>query len=85
MRRLGAQREETFYWATHAGAELDLFVVRGKQRVGVECKLTSTPTVTPSMRIAMKDLQLSRMHVVHAGKDTFPLADDITAIAARRL
>ena len=39
----------------------------------------------PSMRIAMKDLQLSRMHVVHAGKDRFPLADGLTAIAAQRL
>ena len=37
------------------------------------------------MRIAMKDLQLSRMHVVHAGTDTFPLADGLTAIATRRL
>lgn len=33
----------------------------------------------------MKDLKLSRMHVLHAGKETFPLADGIRAIAARRL
>ena len=85
VRRLGAEREEAFYWATHAGAELDLFVVRGKQRVGVECKLTTTPAVTPSMRIAMQDLKLTRLHVVHSGKDTFPLGDGITAVAARRI
>ena len=31
--RLGARPEECFTWGTHAGAELDLLVRRGKQRL----------------------------------------------------
>jgi len=84
-RRLGAQEEELYHWATHSGAELDLLVVRGRQRVGFEMKLTTSPSVTRSMLIASKDLRLGHLYVVHAGKDTFPLAENITAIAVGRL
>jgi predicted AAA+ superfamily ATPase len=82
---LGAEPEERFFWSTHAGAELDLFVIRGRQRIGVELKHTSMPALTPSMRIAMRDLRLDRLYVVHAGKETFPMGDRVTAVAARRL
>ena len=30
--RLGARPEALFFWATHAGAELDLLIVRGRKR-----------------------------------------------------
>ena len=36
LRRLGARRGEAHFWATHAGAELDLLVVRGRRRLGFE-------------------------------------------------
>ncbi len=82
---LGARPEERFFWATHAGAELDLFVVRGRQRIGVEFKHTSVPAPTASMRIAMQDLRLDHLYVVHAGADSFPMGDRLTAVAACRL
>jgi predicted AAA+ superfamily ATPase len=82
---LGAHPEEQYFWATHAGAELDLLVVRGRRRLGFEFKHSSQPSPTPSMRIAMRDLSLDRLVVVHAGDDSFPLGDGIEAVAARRL
>jgi predicted AAA+ superfamily ATPase len=36
-----AEPDECFFWATHAGAELDLLVVRGAERRGFEIKHTS--------------------------------------------
>ena len=36
IERLGARPEEVFFWATHAGAELDLLIVRGRRRLGFE-------------------------------------------------
>lgn len=84
-RRLGARREECFFWATHGGAELDLLVVRGRHRLGFEVKRTDTPTVTASMRSALESLRLERLDVVHAGPRTFPLAPKIRAVAARDL
>ncbi len=85
MRRLGVGREACFFWATHQGAELDLLVVRGKKRLGYEVKLTAAPSVTPSMRIALRDLRLDSLDVIHAGQDTFPLADGIRAVALTRI
>ena len=85
IQRVGALPEECFFWATQAGAELDLLLVRGKRRLGFEFKLTSQPTPTKSMRIAIQDLRLDRLFVVHAGQDSFPLGDGIQAIAARSL
>ena len=83
--RLGARWNECYFWATHAGAELDLLVVRGRTRVGFEIKRTVAPAVTPSMRTALKDLRLSHLDVIHAGDGTFPLAPRIRAVALSRL
>ena len=82
---LGARPEECYFWATHAGAELDLLVVRGQQRRGFEFKRTDAPTVTPSMKTALEDLRLSHLDVIHAGAETFPMAAQVRAVAARRL
>jgi hypothetical protein len=83
--RLGARREECFFWATHAGAELDLLVVRGRQRLGFEFKRTDAPRLTGGMRSALETLRLDRLDVVHAGRGTFPLAPRVRALAARDL
>jgi hypothetical protein len=83
--RLGAQPEECFFWATHAGAELDLLVVRGNRRWGFEFKRTVAPRLTRSMHSALANLCLERLEVVHAGDQTFPLADTVRALALGRL
>jgi predicted AAA+ superfamily ATPase len=85
VRRLGADWWDCYFWATHAGAELDLLVVRGRRRWGFEFKRTSSPAVTRSMRGALADLGLERLDVVHGGPHTFPLAPRIRALAFPRL
>ncbi len=85
VRRLGADRRECFFWATHQGAELDLLVVRGRTRLGFEVKHTVAPEVTRSMRVAMQDLALDRLDVIHIGTDTYPLAERVRAVAFDRL
>jgi predicted AAA+ superfamily ATPase len=77
--------EECFFWATHTGAELDLLIIRGKHRMGFEIKRTSSPSVTPSMRSALNDLQLTSLNVIHAGDKTFLLHERIRAIAASQM
>ena len=85
IRWMGFRNEDCFFWATHAGAELDLLVVRGKDRLGFEVKLTSSPRVTPSMRSALSDLKLQRLYVIHSGEETFQLERNIQAVALPRL
>lgn len=83
--RLDVRPEECYFWATHAGAELDLLVVRGRKRWGVEVKRTSAPSITPSMRTALEDLKLQRLFVVHAGEHSFDMAKNIRAVALSHL
>lgn len=85
IRRLGASGDECYFWATHAGAELDLLIIRGRRRVGFEVKLTASPVITPSMRHALKDLNLDRLDVIHSGEHTYPLDGRIRAVALIRL
>jgi predicted AAA+ superfamily ATPase len=85
VERLGARPEEIFFWATHAGAELDLLVVRGQRRLGFELKRTAAPRMTPSIRTALDDLRLERVDVVYPGEHTFPLTERVRALALPRL
>lgn len=78
---LGARPEECYFWATHSGAELDLLVVRGRHRFGVEIKRTTSPLLTRSMRAAQDSLRLDHLFLIHAGDHSFPLADTVDAIA----
>lgn len=85
IHRLRALPEECYFWATYAGTELDLLVVRGSLRIGFEVKRTTAPCITPSMRHAVSDLKLKRLDVIHAGEQTFPLEKRIRAVAVTRL
>ena len=75
-----AQPDQAYFWASHQGAELDLLMFKGRQRVGVEFKRADMPRVTTSMRIAMKDLKLDALYVVYPGLHRFKLADGIEAV-----
>jgi predicted AAA+ superfamily ATPase len=83
--RLGVRPEQCYFWATHAGAELDLLVVAGGRRRGFEMKRTVAPRVTASMQVAIRDLKLDSLDVIHAGNETFPLTSGIRAVGLPRL
>lgn len=85
IRRVGARPEECFFWATHAGAELDLLVSRGTRRLGFEIKRTTSPTMTKSMHAAIETLRLDHLDVVHAGEHTFPMRGHTRAVAFSRI
>ncbi|MYK99994.1 MAG: ATP-binding protein [Gemmatimonadetes bacterium] len=70
--------DETYSWATHNGAELDLYLVRDGRRIGVECKRQDAPRVTRSMRVALEDLALDHLYVVYPGCKTYAIGKDIT-------
>lgn len=72
--------DEAFFWATHQGAEVDLVLRRGDRLLGIECKRADAPRMTPSMRIALKDLGLERMAVIYPGSKRYPLSDQVEAV-----
>jgi uncharacterized protein len=48
-------------------------------------KLSDSLKTTPSINRALSDLRLQRIDVIHAGEHTFPLAENIRAVALQRL
>ena len=72
--------DEACFWATHQGAEIDLILRRGDRLLGVECKRADAPRLTPSIRIAMEDLDLERVAVVYPGPKRYPLTDSVEVV-----
>jgi predicted AAA+ superfamily ATPase len=72
--------DEAYYWATHNGAEIDLVLFKRGRRIGVECKRTDAPTLSPSMRIALADLKLDELYVVYPGERRYDLAKKVKVV-----
>ena len=62
-----ARPDQAYFWATHAGAELDLLLFVKGRRIGVEIKRVDAPRRTPSMAVALRDLSLDILYVVYPG------------------
>ncbi len=60
-------------------------MVRGGRRRGFEFKRTDAPAATKSMHVAIQDLGLELIDVIHAGRDTYPLSPKIRALAISQL
>jgi predicted AAA+ superfamily ATPase len=84
-RSIGLRDEELFFWGTQAGAELDLSWKHGGKAWGIEFKATDAPRMTKSMRIALEDLELAHLWVVHPGKDRWEMEDRVTAQPLREV
>jgi hypothetical protein len=77
--------DHAYFWATHQGAELDLLLMRGAQRVGIEIKRGDAPALTPSMRSALQDLKLDQLWVVYPGERRYSLHERVTALSFEAL
>lgn len=73
---------DAYFWASHAGAELDLLVIASGKRFGFEFKYSDAPGRTRSMRIAIDDLSLEHLWVVYPGPRPYPLGEKLSVIPA---
>ncbi len=76
---------DAFFWATHQGAELDLLVFHRGKRYGFEMKVADAPAFTKSMGIAIENLKLSRLFIVHPGTKSWGLAAPCEVVSLRDL
>jgi predicted AAA+ superfamily ATPase len=79
------QPDQHYFWRTHNGAELDLLLIKGGKRTGVEFKFSDAPALTPSMLLALEDLELPKIWVVHAGSKRFLLHKSVEAVPLSEL
>jgi hypothetical protein len=71
---------DAYFWATHGGAELDLFVRAAGKRYGFEFKYADAPGTDRSMHVAIQDLSLEHLWVVYPGHQEYALDDKISVI-----
>jgi len=69
----------TFY-RTAAGAEIDLVVEAGTERIGFEIKFSSAPTLTKGFWQAREDLKLTAAYVVAPVRAGWPLKENVRVV-----
>lgn len=82
-----APKNETYFWRTSQGNEVDLLWNMGERIVPFEIKLHSAPTAQDAdgLRRCMKDLKLPRGYLIYPGKTTYSLGGRITALPAEKI
>lgn len=79
-RAIGKRPEELYFWATHSGAEVDLFWQEHGKNWAVEIKYADAPRLTPSMTSALKDLDLAHLWIVYPGDRAYALGPAVTTL-----
>lgn len=80
VRAIGKRNEELAFWATHSGAEVDLFWQEHGRNWGVEIKYADAPRITRSMSSALNDLELAHLWVVYPGDRSYSLAPHVSTM-----
>jgi len=79
------ESRDAYFWAAHAGAELDLLILANGKRHGFEFKYADAPARSRSMFTAVQDLKLDELWVVYPGNERYSLDDRITALPVTSL
>ncbi len=82
---LAEPHAEPYFWGTHQGAEIDLVLQKGGDLFGVECKRKDAPGLTPSIRIAIEDLNLRKVVVLYPGTKRYWLSDRVEVVPLKTL
>jgi predicted AAA+ superfamily ATPase len=84
-RAIGKRSEELAFWATHTGAEVDLFWQEQGKNWGVELKYADAPRRSCSMAIAREDLELEHLWLVYPGDRAYSLAAKVSTLPLTRI
>lgn len=85
IRHLQADATDCHFWRTHSGAELDLFIHHQNKRLGFEFKYADQPKITKSAHIAITDLQLDHLYIIHPGTTSWPIQDNVDVVGLCQL
>jgi predicted AAA+ superfamily ATPase len=85
MRILNLKQEEVFFYATHSGAELDLFFMKNGKNWGIEYKYQDAPGMTRSLHSCINDLELEHAWIVYPGPRDYPVNEKVTVTSILNL
>ncbi len=75
-----AGERNAWYWRTQAGAELDLLLMLGGRRIGVEVKYADAPSMSRSMHVSIESVKLDRLYVVYPGSEPYALRTGVEVL-----
>jgi hypothetical protein len=81
IRRSGSQ---FFFYRTHAGAEIDLIIDRGQERIGFEFKCATSVTQRDwgTLQQCLSDEIIDQGYLLYLGERNFQTADRIEVMNA---
>jgi predicted AAA+ superfamily ATPase len=82
-RSIGKSNENAYFWATHSGAEVDLFWRHNGKHWACEFKFADAPTLTKSMHSALTTLELEKLWVIYPGNARYPIHEKIEVLPLR--
>ena len=65
------------FYRSSSGSEIDLILEKGKRRIVVECKVSTSPIPNRGFWNAMKDLRIKEAWIIAPVKDTYPLENGV--------
>ena len=66
------------FYRTARGAEVDLVLERGRRRIAIECKASTSPELTQGFRNALEDISAREAWVVAPIEGSYPLGRGVT-------
>ena len=77
---------QVFFYRTAAGAEIDLLLLDGRNRIiAIEVKYSLSPKLSKGFRTAWADLSCHKGYVVYPGKEAYPIDKSVTALPVQEL
>jgi predicted AAA+ superfamily ATPase len=70
-----------WYYRTAAGAEIDLLIENGHEKIAVEIKRSLAPVPSKGFYNAIQDLDISKAYIVYPGHDQYSLTDNVEVIS----
>ena len=80
-----AQGWRPFFFRTSDGTEIDLVLEKGRRRIAIECKASSSPQVGKGFWNALDLLHIKEAYVVAPVRDSYPLGKGVEVVNLGRL
>jgi len=74
-------RMSLWYYRTAAGAEIDLLIENGHEKIAVEIKRSLAPVPSKGFYNAIQDLDISKAYIVYPGHDQYSRTDNVEVIS----
>ena len=65
------------FYRTSAGAEIDLILEKGSERIAVECKASTAPKLNPGFWNALNDLRIQQAWIAAPVNEAYPVKENV--------